>query len=94
MAIIVMDSKSKGMTMSINVIITIVVVLVVAMFLIMLVSGNLSKFGASSENTNKKSAGDIQCQVELASGCQGLKSGVDTCPADKCPSCPTSTKCP
>ncbi len=80
--------------MSINVIITIVVVLIVALFLIMLVSGSLSKFGVSSENTNKKSADDIQCQVELASGCQGLKSGTDTCPAEKCPNCPASTKCP
>lgn len=89
-----MDSRTKGMTMSINVVITIVVVLVVALALIVVVSNNLSNFGANSENTNKKSSGDIQCQVELASGCQGLKSGVDTCTAAKCPSCPASTKCP
>lgn len=81
------------MTMSINVVITIVVVLIVALALIVVVSTNLSKFGTSSENTNKKSAGDIQCQVELASGCQGLKSG-EICPAGKCESCPASTKCP
>jgi flagellar basal body-associated protein FliL len=88
----VMDKKA--MSTPITIVVAIVVLLITALILITLVSTNVIKFSGNSDSSITDTSKSIKCQTELASGCQGLKSGVDTCPAEKCKSCPTGTKCP
>ena len=92
--IVLLMSERKALSMPLNIVIAIVVLLFLALILITLVSTNVIKFSGSSTGSVDTTSMGIQCQTELASGCQGLKSGVDVCPADKCKSCPVSTKCP